>query len=1047
MTREFLRQLALMGFVVILIFTATADRLLAIDIGSMTWTPRADWINVKSCSALTGGPNAVGDGTTNDAPAIQAVFNYLQAHYNGVIKTVYFPPATYAIQNTLTLTGVSGIQIVGCGSNTTISWTGPSGSAMFHPSATTKMRYTGIVWEGNNSASCAYEEASQSNYETDIRHENESFHDFTVPGTYSYYNASGALTTTPAGLPGGIICGFPAVTNGGVTGECMVYNCQFDHCSYGIVSAWQQINQYMWDIDHCEFENCGIGFDGGGGYSYTIANCHFQQSTSEDIWGGGTLHVRNCTSSGSGFFLYRGFGVCAVQDCWVDGWTNTTGAISFATVGPDSVFDCTFTHPPSGATAPVELVQASGSTPDLLLSNNYAPNFPSGAGLVNTRGLSANIKVVPSGTLVSAVTSPTETFLQTAAFVDSSNIIDVTLPPYSADKTGTTNASPAIQSAITAAQTANNGSVVYIPGGFYKISSTLTATDGNYTIQGAGFITQLCWYGGSGGTMMTVTSPQNITVERLQLAALNNILGASGYSASDPITDPTTVTGLKETATGVSSIVYDDVYYDSFQEGNRGATGPDGDGPGIVLSNLPSGSTVVMPHPLAPLTVQNCGPAVVFSNYLGLGGILSVSGTGAKTGFLGVNIAEGGQTENTSDYNIVVTDNQDLVVGGFYSEQTYNNLNLQRGGGTGTGRVTIEGFSASTTGLTTSININNYSGRLLYGLQDFLNDNGSAPVQITQTGANPIDLILAGDIYTDGAPSMTVGTGANLIETLNMDTTSSGTAYLTDTPNPLTVANLASLAQGLDHLRELAAFDLSINNSVAQLLSNTSAELDAINPNPTTAIGYNPASWTVTNSLAVGGGSRNFTVVGGASPFGPGAQSMLWVDTTGTNTGSGLSVTQTGSTAPSDDGAIQTFDFQCNSSGTANDLWVSAIGAWGKAGGVHITSNGTTGRLSANVGTAGDTYLGPFSVGVWYRAQVVLGAPNAGTSTNATLYLTPWTSSGPGTPVSYTIRGVPATETEGYSGVLMTTGGAPGASQNINIDNLGLVANAVLTVP
>ena len=126
-----------------------------VDIGPMTWTPRSDWINVKNCSAITGGPNAVGNGTADDTAAIQAVFNYLEYNQNTVSHpeltnvttpkylTVYFPAGTYLISNTLRLnslqnTGMVGVSLIGCGSNTTIKWAdnAPLGLAMFAPNGT-----------------------------------------------------------------------------------------------------------------------------------------------------------------------------------------------------------------------------------------------------------------------------------------------------------------------------------------------------------------------------------------------------------------------------------------------------------------------------------------------------------------------------------------------------------------------------------------------------------------------------------------------------------------------------------------------------------------------------------------------------------------------------------------------------------------------------------------------------------------------------------------------------------------------------------------------
>lgn len=70
------------------------------------------------------------------------------------------------------------------------------------------------------------------------------------------------------------------------------------------------------------------------------------------------------------------------------------------------------------------------------------------------------------------------------------DVIDVTQAPYHADRTGATNAQPAIQAAINAA---TNGKVVYLPAGTYRIDQTLTLgpRQSGVTLRGAGTKTVL----------------------------------------------------------------------------------------------------------------------------------------------------------------------------------------------------------------------------------------------------------------------------------------------------------------------------------------------------------------------------------------------------------------------------------------------------------------------------------------------------------------------------------------------------------------------------
>ena len=812
-----MRQLAVIVVITIITFLGiSSGNLSALDIGPMTWTPRTDWINVKSCTAYSGCTNAVGDGVADDTAALQSVLNYMQANPYGRISTIYFPAGTYKISSTLGFHNLGDIQFIGCGSNTIIKWAGASGSAMFWPNWTDGMRYTGLTWDGNNLAGCAYESVSAlGGYETNIRHENESFKNFTVTGSYTYTGVDGHVVTES--VPGAAV--ISGLTDAQVSGETMFYNCAFTNCTNGLINAYQTFQNYMWHIDGCEFENCGNGIWMCNGGCFMVTNCHFQHSTGTDIIGGFSMRVRHCTSQGSNQFYLEGqdgsLSQDVFQDCWIDGWTGTSGPLIVGTYGSNTVFDCTFTNPPAGSAGPIEEIQ---NFAEMILSNNYAPNFAGGTGQV-WYARPDIIDFVPPGARGGSLTSASQTFLNTSYPADSTHIIDVTKTPYNADPTFTSDCTTAFQAAINAAKTANNGSIVYVPDGLYKISSALSMTGSNYTLQGEGGRSQVCWYAGSNGTMLNVATPQNLSVQNIHFSCLSNIPGSSQYSSHDPTCDPTTITGIKETSTGASNIVYDEFYYDAYGTGNVGATGDNSNGPGLVLSSLPAGSTVYIPHAYTTLTVQDCGAAQIFAKYLALGEI-NVSGTSPKTGFLGVEVAEGGQQSNLSAYTLKVNDNQDLVLGDYYSEQSRNDLELLRGSGTGTGRVTIQGFVSSAGvngnpgGLnapTQSININNYAGRLMYGPQSFGDNSGLSPVQITQTGANPIDLILSSNTFSDGLPTLSLASGANLIETEDTYLDSSNNFYyVPENPNPITYANVLSMAQSFDHLRQLEAVDLAV---------------------------------------------------------------------------------------------------------------------------------------------------------------------------------------------------------------------------------------------
>jgi hypothetical protein len=786
--------------------------IVALDIAPMKWTPRSDWINVKDCENLTGGPNAVGDGAYDDTAAIQNALTFIHAHRNEQRHlTLYFPEGSYKITATLVLADVQGVQMIGCGSKTTIRWEGAKGGAMFWDNSSAFMRYTGLVWDGNNLAGCAYEHNSAiGGYETQMRHENESFKNFTVDGQYVYTNGTTTRHNTAPGSA--IISGFGGSQ---VMGETMIYNCLFTNCANGVINAYQTYQNYMWHIEGCEFDHCGNGINLFCGGCFTISNCHFQESTECDICGGFGIHALYCTSSGSNQFYTEGqtssLSQQVIEDCVVDGWKNPRGAIRFASYGANSVFDCTFTHAPTDAKG---VILEDNDHPLLLLSNNDTPDLPKDAKMVYNSTPFILVEV-PPGERTRSLKSATQTFLKSTYPPDGSTIIDVTRG--GADPSGKTDSTAAIQNAIDAAQKAGNGAIAYFPPGNYRITSTLKMTGAHYAIEGAGVFSKVCWFGPDKGTMMTIDTPQDVAVRYIDFAPMNNVAGDSHYDANVPAADPKSVTGIRETASGASSVVYDDFSYTSFSAGNPGAVGDNSNGPGLVLSELPAEARVYIPHSNTPLTVENCGAAHIFAKFL-QNGVVRISGSGPRTGFLGALVAEGGQQNDLKGANITVKDNQNLVFGNYYTEQSRDDLRLSNDGGAGDGRVTIQGFVSEAgqnngegNAPTTTIRVDNYTGRLFYGSTNLINNAGKSTVQIAHRGTNKCDLMFVGDTFEHGAPDIKLASGGHLIQTMCQENTHDEHSRLPEIPNPLSKDDLISLSHELDHLRELEAADLSFD--------------------------------------------------------------------------------------------------------------------------------------------------------------------------------------------------------------------------------------------
>jgi hypothetical protein len=1254
----------------------------AVDIAPMTWTLRPDWTNVKASPY-----NAQGDGSTDDTAAIQSAINHVETSGGG---TLYFPPGTYKITSSLEIIGSYPDQVcnlVGCGINTTVKWYGPAGGAMVWANGASACKYEGFVWDGGGTggltgtggAGCAFLEYSSnpfnggySDYMTGIRHENESFRNFTVPGNFTPQGLP-PDTLNPSGFPpAAIISGLANPLGSVPVGELTAVNCKFQYCTTALYNPVELYNNFMWVMDGCEFDNNGTGFQcgtwGAGGSDFILMNSHFEGSTVTDIGYGGGIRGLRLTSSGSAAF-YTGFmGGAGLQDCWIDGWTNPSYAMSFISSGQARVVDCTFTNPPAGAAPPIALGTQTADTQTMLFSNNVATNFP-GQTILNHYGAepsNANIDWIPAGSMGANVTSPHETFLKSTYPPDATHILDVTAAPYNADTSGTHDVSAAVQAAVNDAASANNGTCVYFPNGLYRLANTVNCTGGNYSIEGEGYHSEVWWAAGSGGTMFTVSNPQNIAFRNIHLAALfssGTVQDPFYYgdpSHTLPNSDGTTITGIKETATGASYASYDTVIYDGCGLGNIWATGGDATGPGLVLSGLPAGSTVYIPFLDSPLTVIDCGQAQIFSMKANIDAVKVSGATLPKTGFLGLAVAEGGVgvgrppiADDPSLINFTVTDNQNLLVGPYYSEQCDNDLNMSGGSGTTPGHVAIDGLLVSPSPACVSIGVNNYTGRLFYSNQEFFGGYEDpsfdiAPVQVNQTGSNPVNMVLADTFFYGPTPSISLDTGAHLVATLSENgANGSPTVNLGDSPSPLLTSDDELVAQGLDDFRQLGALNLAVeygqvnpsglvaywkldepsspsadssmsgytgtwqngptfttdhpalmpytdagamsfngsnqfinmgspaglptgyaprtlcgwgkasntaggwrwiaaygspsgsqamfigmngttldggaygddlevpnfwdnnwhfialtydgttaklyadgnlvasdtrnwnlvpyecligeqvNNAgeywngeiddvriynralsaaeIAALIGNTNNPVTGpVNPTPFSGLGYVPGGWTLTNNQALGSGVRNLTVTQGGSPFSNDLESMLFVDSTATGSGSTLQASESFANAtPVDSPVLETFDVRINSNGPQTDLWLwGVLNWWYGVPGIHICGNGS---LSANVGGS-DTYLGQLMMGVWYRMQIVIGAPSAGTS-NATLYVTPWYGNGAGPTIHYTIDGIPFATWMGFTGFGMDTGTGPGAQQSISLDNLSIIPGASPTIP
>ena len=251
------------------------------------WTPRSDWVNVKSDPALT--IHATGNGITDDFAAIQQALDLVST--SAEKSVVYLPAGTYRITQTLGwLTGdncIRGRSLYGCGSQTTVFWDGTTGGTMFLSTGNAKARYKGVVWDGRNSAAYGmyfqprFEvNPSQGFAEAPMLHDNQAFLNFTNVGL-NFCNRS----------------------NTEWTGEVQVRNCLFYNCKYGSQIGKDYYNNYEYIFESCHFQDCQTGIDAAKNSSQMVYACRFENSTVVDITGESSIRARHCISSGSKLFF------------------------------------------------------------------------------------------------------------------------------------------------------------------------------------------------------------------------------------------------------------------------------------------------------------------------------------------------------------------------------------------------------------------------------------------------------------------------------------------------------------------------------------------------------------------------------------------------------------------------------------------------------------------------------------------------------------------------------------------------------------------------
>jgi len=677
----------------------------------LNWQPRTDWNNVK----VNAKPLAYGDGIHDDTTALQIALNSIATGFYGR-KTLYLPAGTYRISRTLMLKNVLGTSVIGQGRNTRVVWSGAAGQPMFISNGASYARYVGIVWDGAGKASVGIDHQAKTSYEEAVLHKDESFLNF---------------------VDTGIRVGYSQIIP---TSEMTFRNCSFQNCGSG--AAFLSWNDYNNNFDGCEFQDNGIAINCVRG-NVAVRDCHFERSRLEDIYLCSQLHsVRRCTSIGSKqFILVPGSGDgcgATIEDCRVEGWTGSQGAMTFAMRGPTTIFDCSFTHPPD-TKAPVRFINYAGWTQLALISNSTAPS----SSAVYDAGRNAKVSEIPPGLRGPNLLDAHQTFFRSTETGIPTATLDIKVG-YGAAGDGIHDDTQAIQNALAAARTGKAGTVVYFPAGNYIVSGTLPVSGGNYSVEGSGHQTILTWKGPDNGVVWSVQDPQS-----LSLKSMSFIL-------------PMTTAVVRQTAAGAASskMLYERLWSEATQLGLGDYLGGNGrlaktqPCRGMEFDSLPSSATILLDDVTGMTHFTNCSRAVILGNFM-LGAVQVDGAAYEKSGFLGM-LAHNA-CANACD--IVVRDNQDFVGTNFYTEQTLHALRVSGDGAAPglPGHITIQG-SYTRTYDSTPITVDNYEGRVSYTGGSLL---GPIKPRVLQMGARPVDIVLLGNASV-GETELAVDTGAHL---------------------------------------------------------------------------------------------------------------------------------------------------------------------------------------------------------------------------------------------------------------------------------------------
>lgn len=714
------------------------------QIPALHWETRSDWINIKNQGAR-------GDGVADDSAAIQKSLDQIA---DGA--TLYFPPGTYRVTQTLSLRNSNGKRwmggaLIGSGRDTRLVWDGASGGTFVLLNGIADSRFIGLELDGRGQASVGFRYKSTQGFQTRVTHRDLAFRGFTDAAVIDQH-----------------------VQGEDALAETVFENCLFEDCERGV--AFLQFNDYDFTFTGCEFRRCGTGIDCVRGNFY-VRDSHFENSRVADIHDGSEhgSSIRRCTSTGSQTFVAREATVASlvIQDCHVNNWKSPDGAIRLS-APPALIFDCVFTNAPRDArNSPIAPVRAATSGQSLLVSDNKFE----GDALVQTQNR-PTLYQIPPGKHGGALTSFRQTFLRDEARIPQ-RVFDAKRD-FGAQGDGQTDDTQAIENTIRAAAAVPD-SLAYLPTGNYVITRTLVMTGRDYFVGGSGLMTRLLWRGAAGGVMVEVRDPQNLILQDINI-------GANDDNSVNNAVD------IRQTGSTNGSLVhYNGVYcYGMYQKQPLRK--------GLQFVNLGAKDVVVMNHVLGNLRFSGCAAATVLAN-VSYEGSVTVDGVATGEGLLGFQTRLSTQVSHA----LYLRDNQNIVMSDLYVEQADNGFLFEGKAGQTPGRATIQGaklqFSEKNANPYVAFDIRNYGGQIFVGPQQFYVNSAEMP--ILQQGNAPVELWIVGSIWYRATPDVRVGNTARLAWVGNQFI---GASAIEEKP-----IQLADLSLMLDDLRRLGAADLRLN--------------------------------------------------------------------------------------------------------------------------------------------------------------------------------------------------------------------------------------------